>query len=214
MSDELFSWFGTSGILNSSMLHEAVKKHSYKLPPKHILQIVGFILVFGLFVAGVSALISRYFDPAEHPLIQQFLAHESTALVFYFAYSTIASIIVPIPTLPIDVLLLSLLDPTSVIIVRLAGGLAGSSVNFYLARNFGRPLLKRWFSKKNYDFLEDISNNLNWQHFFIITMIPVINTELMAYAGGISNLRFRWVISTQALALFYRILFVFFIMHA
>lgn len=196
------------------MLHNVVKKHSYKLPPKHVLQIVAFIILFGLFVAGVSTVINRYFNPAEHPLIKEFLKHENTALLFYFVYSTVASVIVPIPTLPVDVLFLNILDPASVITVRLAGGLAGSSINFYLARNFGRPLLERWLSKKNFHFIEDISNNLAWHHFFIITMIPVINTELMAYAGGISKLRFRFVISVQTLALFYRILFVFFVMHA
>jgi uncharacterized membrane protein YdjX (TVP38/TMEM64 family) len=196
------------------MLHKAVKKHSYKLPPKHIVQIVAFILLFGLIVAAVSAAINRYFNPAEHPFIKDLLAKEHTALLFYFVYATVASVLVPIPTLPVDVLFLNLLDPASVITVRLAGGLAGSSVNFYLARNFGRPLLLKLLSKKNYEFVEDLSNNLAWHHFFIITMIPIFNTELMAYAGGISKLRFRFVIGTQTLALFYRILFVFFIMHA
>ncbi len=196
------------------MLHHAVRKHSYKLPPKHVVQIVGFIVLFGLFIAAVSAVINKYFNPADNLLVQEFLKHERTALLFYFVYSTVASVFVPIPTLPVDVLLLNVMDPASVITVRLAGGLAGSSVSFYLARNFGRPLLQRWLSKKNYNFIEDISNNLAWHHFFIITMIPIINTELMAYAGGISKLRFRFVLGVQALALSYRILFVFFVMHA
>lgn len=196
------------------MIHQVLKKHSYKLPPKHIVQIVAFILIFGIVVAGISAIINQYFNPADNPAVRQFLAHQNTALIFYFFYSMVASVIVPIPTLPVDVVLLNLLDPISVITVRLAGGLAGSSINFYIARHFGRPLLQRWFSPKNYQFLEDMSDNLKWQHFFLITMIPIINTELMAYAGGISHLKFRSVIGTQALALFYRILFVFFIMHA
>lgn len=195
------------------MIHQAVK-NARRLPPKHVIQIVAFIVLFGLIVAGVSAVINQYFNPAEHPVIKEFLKHENTALLFYFVYSTVASVVVPIPTLPVDVLFLNILDPASVITVRLAGGLAGSSINFYLARNFGRPLLQRWLSKKNYQFIEDLSSNLAWHHFFIITMIPIINTELMAYAGGISNLRFRFVISVQTLALFYRILFVFFVMHA
>ncbi len=195
------------------MLHQAVK-HSQKIPPKHAVQIVAFIVLFGLFIAGVSALISNYFKPADSLVVQQFLQNERTALLFYFGYATVASVIVPIPTLPIDVLLLSLMDPASIIVVRLAGGLAGSSINFYLARRFGQPLLRRWLSQKNYQFIEQISTNLAWHHFFIITMIPVINTELMAYAGGISKLRFRFVLGVQALALSYRILFVFFVMHA
>jgi len=190
-----------------------VKKQSYKLPPKHVLQIVTFILAFGILIAVVSALMNKYVNPADHPWVQQLLQNQGTALLFYFAYTMVASVFVPIPTLPVDVALLSLLDPAAVIVVRLAGGLAGSSVNFYLARNFGQPLIKRWLSKKNAEFVEALSDNLKWQHFFIITMVPIINTELMAYAGGISHLRFRWVISTLALALFYRILFVFFVMH-
>ncbi|QQG49953.1 MAG: VTT domain-containing protein [Candidatus Berkelbacteria bacterium] len=196
------------------MIHQIVKKNSLKLPPKHVMQIVGFIFLFGIFIAVVSALIQKYVNPAEHPVVQQLLKHESTALLSYFAYTMVASVFVPIPTLPVDVVLLNIMDPVSVIVVRLAGGLAGSSINFYVARNFGRPLLKRWFSPRNFNFIEELSDNLRWQHFFIITMIPIINTELMAYAGGISHLRFRWVLGTLALALFYRVLFVFFVIHA
>ncbi len=130
------------------------------MPSKHYLQIIAFMVVFALVIAGISALINQYLNPADHPFIQQLLAHQKMALLFYFAYTVAASVIVPIPTLPIDVVLLNLIDPWSVIVVRLAGGVAGGAINFYLARRYGRPLLKRWFSKKNYQLIENLSRNL------------------------------------------------------
>ncbi len=191
---------------------EQVKQSIHRLPKKHLGKIIIFIVVFGLFVAGLSALISEYFNPADNPVVDAFLTQSNWVLVAYFAYVMIASVIVPIPTLPIDIILLKVADPASVIIIRLAAGLAGGSVSFYLARNFGRKLLRRWFSKKNYDFVEEISTNITWQQFFIITMIPVINAELMAYAGGISKLRFRLTLAVLTLAIFYRLLFVYFVL--
>jgi uncharacterized membrane protein YdjX (TVP38/TMEM64 family) len=191
---------------------DSVKQYSYRLPKKDIVKIVVFIVLFGIFVAGVSAIITRYFGPAHNPTIEHFITQNPWAFLVYFLYVTIASIIIPIPTLPADVIFLKLANPLAVISLRLLADIAGSSIDFYLAKRYGRPLLRRWFSDKNYQFIEEAAENISWQQFFIVAMIPIINTELLAYAGGISKLKFRNIIWALTLAILYRLLFVYFIL--
>lgn len=172
-----------------------------------------FIVAFAFLIIIVSWLVTHFFNSG-NPAIHALVNHVSISLVLYFIYIMIASVIIPIPTLPVDIVLLKLLDPASVITVRLLGGLAGGSISFFLSRNYGRPLLRRWLSQKNYDYVDRLSNNISWLQFFIIAMVPVVNTELMAYAGGISKLRFRMVMGSLAVAIFYRLLFVYFVIRA
>ncbi|MDP3993165.1 MAG: VTT domain-containing protein [bacterium] len=192
-------------------MNEEIMAGPEKMSQRTILKIVGFIFLFGLFVAGITALINRYFDPSTNLYVQEFLRHQPQALTFYFIFVIVASVIVPIPTLPLDLVMIEFIDPWPIIVIRTLGGIAGGSINFYLARHYGQPLLRRWFSPKNYQFVEQVSENISWKQFFIVALIPVINTELMAYAGGISKLKYRWVIMPLTIAIFYRLIFVYFV---
>jgi len=177
------------------------------------LQVITFIILFGLFVSIVSVLLNHFLKPHILPLTHLVAIHPYRALSFYFIFVMGASVIVPIPTLPVDLLFFGLLDPAMVIVARIAGGVAGGSISYFLSYNYGRPLLKRWLSEKNYDFVEKHSDKLRWQEFFIITMIPVINAELMAFVGGLGKIGYRKTIGTLLLAIGYRVLFIYFVLR-
>lgn len=183
-------------------------QNSSKLNRKNLFQITLFILAFGVVVALISNLLNNFIDPANNRYIQELLQYRTQTMVLYFAFVMIASVIVPIPTLPIDLLLFNFLDPATVVTIRVLGGLAGGSVGYYLSYNYGRPLLKRWLSRKNYETVETLSDTFSWREFFIITMIPVINAELMAYVGGLGKLGYRKTASTLFLGIAYRVVFV------
>lgn len=196
------------------MLDEVTKKHPYNFSRKTWAQLVGFIILFAIFLAIISGLITHFFGSGSNYFVELLTTHETSALIFYFVYVVVASVIIPIPTLPLDIVFLKLVDPASVITIRLLGGLGGGTISFYLARNYGHGLLKKWLSSKNYTYVDSLSKNINWLQFFIIAMVPIVNAELMAYAGGLSKLRFRMVMSSLAIAIFYRLLFVFFVIQA
>lgn len=191
---------------------DEIKTEKPKLSRKSIVKIVFFVAIFGLFVIGVSALMTRYFSPVNNPWVKDFVSSETWSLWVYFGYVTLASVIVPLPTLPADVIFMKLANPFSVIMLRLLADIAGSSIDFYLARRYGRTVLKRWFSEKNYKFIEDASEHISWQQFLIVAMIPIINTELLAYAGGISKLKYRQIIGSLVLAVGYRLVFVYLVL--
>jgi uncharacterized membrane protein YdjX (TVP38/TMEM64 family) len=182
------------------------------LPKKDFIKIGIFIVLFGIFIAVISALMSHYFSSTSATLRYDFRVHQTVSLWLYFIYIIIACVIIPIPTLPADVVFLKLGNPFLVIGVRLLADIIGSSIDFFLARKYGRPVLKRWFSTKNYEFIERTAENITWKQFFIVAMIPIINTELMANAGGISKLKFRQIIWGLVLAILYRLLFVYFVL--
>lgn len=176
-------------------------------------QVIGFIIIFGLFVSVISVFLNHFLNPHIQPLTHEVAIHPYRALSLYFAFVMAASVVVPIPTLPVDLLFFSLLDPSLVIVARIAGGVAGGSISYFLSYNYGRPLLKRWLSARNYNFVEGHSNALKWQEFFIITMIPVINAELMAFVGGLGKIGYRKTIGTMLLGISYRVLFVYLVLH-
>jgi len=180
---------------------------------KYYIQLIIFIIAFGLFVAVISVIINHFLNPHIQPLTHEVAIHPYRALALYFAFVAAASVVVPVPTLPVDLLFFSLLDPAFVIVVRIAGGIAGGSISYYLSYNFGRPLLKRWLSGKKYKFVEKHSDSISWQNFFIITMIPIINAELMAFVGGLGKIGYRKTIGTLLLGITYRVLFVYFVLQ-
>ncbi len=191
---------------------EDVTSEAPQLSRENLIKIGAFILLFTIFVVGVSALMTHYFSPGNQEFVKRFVHSRNEAMWIYFIYVTIACVIVPLPTLPADVIFLKLANPVAVIGLRLLADIAGSSIDFFLARKYGRPLLRRWFSDKNYKFIERASEHVTWQQYFIVAMIPLFNTELLAYAGGISKLKFRQVIGSLILAVGYRLVFVYLVL--
>ena len=179
-----------------------------KLDKKSLIQITVFILIFGVVVGLLSGLVGRFIDPQNNLYIQNILQHKNQALILYFLFAMVASVIIPIPTLPVDLVLFGILDPVTVVVLRVFGGIAGGSISYFLSYNYGRPLLKKLLSKKNYQTVESVSDTFSWKEFFIITMIPIINAELMAYVGGLGKLGYRKTISTVFTGLTYRVIFI------
>lgn len=194
------------------MIHREIKQTNGKISPKMFGRIVVFATLFAFFILSVSALMNKYFDPSAHPQFQQLLNYKEAALAFYFLYAFVASIIIPIPTIPLDVVIMKLFDPLLTIPIRLIGGLCGASISYYLSRKYGRPLLKRWLSNKNYEFVEGIAENITWKQFFIVAIIPIVNAELMAFAGGLSALKYRAVMWSLFVAILYRLIFVYLVL--
>ena len=188
---------------------EEIKTEKPSLSRDSIVKIALFIVIFIAIVTVLSAVMNRFMDPDQNPWISNFVNNSSWAYAAYFVYVTIACIIVPLPTLPADIIFLKIGNPVSVILLRLLADIAGSSVNFYVARRYGRDVLVKWFSEKNYRFIENASEHISWQQFFIVAMVPIVNTELLAYAAGISKLRFRDIVGPLFLAVGYRLVFLY-----
>jgi uncharacterized membrane protein YdjX (TVP38/TMEM64 family) len=77
---------------------------------------------------------------------------------------------------------------------------AGSSINFWLARALGRPLVERLFPKQQVDRLSALATGSRAQvGFFLLFVIPGIPKDILCYVAGISPLRFPFFITISLL---------------
>jgi len=175
------------------------------LEKKTAWEILLVLLGFGLLIAAISALVTRYIAFDGMPLADYLHAHRDSSGIIYFCYIVVASIIVPLPTLPADVVFLEIFNPWKVFALRLVADLVGGGISFYLARIYGHKLLERWFSAKSFAHIKRVSESVSWKQFFWITMFPLINTELMAYAGGLSQLSLLTTLAILFVGVAYRL---------
>jgi uncharacterized membrane protein YdjX (TVP38/TMEM64 family) len=109
------------------------------------------------------------------------------APVIYIILLSIAVIMPPIPdTVPIVVAgagFGSLMGAT----YTMAGVMLGTTVNFYLARRFGRHLLERWVSEKRVSRLDAYASRMGWGLLFTSRLVG-INSGLVSYAAGLTNM--------------------------
>ncbi len=178
-----------------------------------LLKIFLFLLLLGLFVVGVSAIVTHYITIQGTPLVDQIRHYRTLSLVVYFGYVILATIVVPLPTLPADIVFLGIFNPWKILAIRLIADLIGGAFAFYAARIFGKKLLKRWFRPSTYEQIVKASQHVSWKQYFWVTMFPLINTEVMAYAGGLSALNFVTVILTLFVGVSYRLLIVYLFIH-
>jgi uncharacterized membrane protein YdjX (TVP38/TMEM64 family) len=189
---------------NFLMLH-TIRHHVSKVPAKTLWRIFFYLVLLGIVVAGSSALLAYFFRFVGQPLVTEILRHQQQLILIYFFYIVLSTIVFPIPSLPLDILLLTTLNPILVLLVRLLGDIVGSALAFSIARRYGRPALKRFFQPKVYHQIEKVSENVSLKQFFWISMFPLINTEIMAYAAGLSELGLLPTIGSLLIAVSYRL---------
>ncbi|MFN7088513.1 MAG: VTT domain-containing protein, partial [Candidatus Paceibacteria bacterium] len=157
-------------------------------------------------VTILSAMLTPYFDLSRNPFIQEIMNIRKAALTFYFLYSTVASIFVPIPTMPLEVLFAGLFGIPMTLIVRLGASLVGATFAFFISHRYGRPLLKKLLPASTYQDIEKFSNSHGIRAFFLIAIFPLVNPEVMAYVAGLGNLRLTSTLLVLLVANLYRFL--------
>ena len=77
-------------------------------------------------------------------------------------------------------------------LLSLTGAVIGTVISYYLAKFLGRDALRLFFDEKK---LDDYRNKLNSGRglmlAFLIYLIPGVPKDLVSYAAGISEMRFR-----------------------
>jgi len=161
-------------------------------------------VVLAIGVTLLSAWLSPYFDLSQSPFIKKIIGAREEALVFYFFYSVFATIFVPVPTMPLEVLFAGIFGVPITLIIRLTGSLVGATFAFAIAHTYGRPLLRRILLVSSYNEIEKFSSTQGLKAFFFISVFPLVNPEIMAYVAGLGSLRLIPTLGILAVANFYR----------
>jgi uncharacterized membrane protein YdjX (TVP38/TMEM64 family) len=170
-----------------------------------------FLTLFGIVVAGFSAVFNHFVAAAGKQILAPLFENPIETFAVYFLFAASATVLVLFPTMPIDLMLMTIFNPWLVLVIRVAASLAGASLNFTLGRRFGERILSRLMSRTDLEQVKQISKSVNSRHYFLIAMFPLTNPEIVAYAAGMSKIRIWELLPIMAVAMFYRLLIAVFI---
>jgi len=107
--------------------------------------------------------------------------------VFYMIISTMFSPLNSLILLP--VVYISYGFWQSVILTYL-GNVVGGTLNFWVARRYGRPLLKKFLGKKSIKKIDNFTEIGGWKSFFIVRLIGGNYYDYVSYAVGLTKMDF------------------------
>jgi len=78
-------------------------------------------------------------------------------------------------------------------ILNFAGIMIGSLINFYLAKQYGRPLVRNLISEDQFNkYVGWMESSKNFDRLFAFGMfVPFSPADVLCYIAGLSNMRFR-----------------------
>lgn len=94
----------------------------------------------------------------------------------------------PIPGTAIEAAGGYLFGPCLGALYAMAGILAGSGLNFFLARRFGRPLLGRWIAPPSLARLDELVRRGGTLFFFLLWLFPFVPDDLVCLAAGLTSM--------------------------
>jgi uncharacterized membrane protein YdjX (TVP38/TMEM64 family) len=120
----------------------------------------------------------------------------------------IAAIIVfvPIPTIPIEIVAGVAYGIVLGTFLVLVGHLLGALIAFFIARRFGRPLLRRWLGERVASKIDPLAEQSGFSFVFFMRLLPLFDFKLVSYASGLTSIRPRQYMLATAAGIFFPIL--------
>ena len=106
----------------------------------------------------------------------------------YIAAMTIAVVVSPVPSVPLDIaagLAFGLVWGT---VYTLIGAEAGAIIAFLIARRMGRPWLARKLSVSTMRQIDDLSTRQGVRALLVTRLLPVFNFDWVSYAAGLTSI--------------------------
>ncbi|MCP4204375.1 MAG: TVP38/TMEM64 family protein [bacterium] len=106
-------------------------------------------------------------------------------LVFVFVMA--ATVVLPVPTFPLDVLAGRIFGPVLGTLYAALGAMLGAMVSFLLARWLGRDLVAR-FLKGHINFCRQCSDKLLTKVVFLARLVPAVSFDVVSYGAGLTKM--------------------------
>ncbi len=78
------------------------------------------------------------------------------------------------------------------------GNVLGSSLAFWLARRFGKPVVERFVGSKHHERYDSLLHK-NWHSLFLLYAVPVFPIDVISFLAGLTNMAFQRFVITAAL---------------
>ena len=132
--------------------------------------------------------LSSYFNPVQ---IQEWLADAGIfAPLVYMIIMSLAVVISPIPSLPLDIAAGLFFGPFLGTLYSVIGALSGAAASFLIARLLGRELIER-FIGGHINFCASCSDSLLTKIVFLSRLLPVISFDIVSYGAGLTKMSIR-----------------------
>ena len=110
------------------------------------------------------------------------------APVAYIVAVTVAVVVPPLPSIPLDVAAGMAFGVWWGSVLTLTGDLIGAGIAFSVARRFGRPWLQRRVAAGQASSLQELGEGLTPGRLVGIRLLPTFSFELVSYAAGLSRM--------------------------
>lgn len=93
------------------------------------------------------------------------------------------------------------------------GNLIGGMCAFFIARKYGRPIIKKFAGSKSLEKIDKFTDVVGWKTFFVLRLLTNNYFDYVSYAAGVSNMNSRLYFVITAITSFIWSIFVFFIIQ-
>lgn len=146
------------------------------------------ILICGIILTQLIYDLSSFLTP-EH--IQEWLTSFGIfAPFFYISLMSLAVVISPIPSLPMDIASGAFFGPIWGTIYSVIGASAGAIISFLISRFLGREFIER-FLGGHVNFCTSCSDRILTRIVFLSRLLPFISFDIISYGAGLTKMSLR-----------------------
>lgn len=168
-----------------------------------LLRVVLVIFVFLALSFSASSFIKVPAFSLDREVISSYLSSFSSwSPVVYIFFQILTIPLVPVPSAILATVAGTLFGFIPATIYSTIAWLIGTSINFYLTRIFGRPLLKRLLHGDELSRVDRFSQYLNWKVIFASWFIPGGTADIAGYSAGLTKMAYRKYILSAGPAAF------------
>ncbi len=151
--------------------------------------IIAVIVALGLLIAA-DQLVERV-SPWDYEDFERWIDDLGAwGPIIYIVFFALSMVVAPIPTGPAPVAAAAAFGGVLGFFYTLIAGIIGATLCFWIARAWGRPLLRRFLPGKVVDEIDRLTSYLGLRVLFIMRLFPLLGVDAVSYAAGLTPIRF------------------------
>lgn len=164
-------------------------------------QIFSLFIFASIFVGGFILL--NYFDGyLQEESFQKLLASAGIAAPLIYIVIYVSTLIVaPFTGYPIYIAGIGIFGITQAVILSYIASLVGATTNFYIARWWGRPIIRKLVGKKGVEKIDGLASHFGIEALVLSRLFQTFLFEWISYAAGLTHMKFKTYISVTAVCI-------------
>lgn len=153
-----------------------------------ILLIIAIPTIISYIVSGSNLIPAFSLDAGA---IESYLiSFSQLAPVTYIILQILTIPLVPVPSVVLATAAGTLFGFKTAVIYTTIAWVAGTSINFYLTRIMGRPVLKKLLRQDELKMVDKFASRIGWKLIFFTWFIPGGTADVAAYAAGLTQMAY------------------------